>query len=73
MDENYLKNELLSDLDPKQAEAVMALYNRLKGKKPNEMLPIAMSFKMPQGRPISPEKRQKLIAAVMEMLNVGQI
>ena len=70
MNENFLQNEILQDLEPMQAEAVKALYNRIKGKKPNEILPIIMAFKMPPGKPISPEKKQRLIAAVMEELNI---
>ncbi len=70
MDEKFLQNEILNDLEPKQAEAIKALYNRIKGKRPNEILPIVMSFKMPPGKPITAEKKQRLIAAVMEELNI---
>ncbi len=69
MDNNFFENEILKELDPPQAEAIKALYNRIKDKKPNEILPIVMSFKMPPGRPISPETKQRLIAAVMQKLN----
>ena len=71
MNDDFLQNEILDELDPQQAAAVRALYNRIKGKRPNEILPIVMSFKMPEGRPLSPEKKQRLIAAAMEALNIG--
>ncbi len=69
MNENALEKELLEGLEPQQADALKALYNRINGKKPNEILPIIMAFKMPKGRPISEEKKNKLIALAMEQLN----
>ena len=68
MNEEFPQKEILDELDPNQAEAVTALYNRIKDKSPNEILPIVMAFKMPKGKAISPEKRNKLIAFVMEQL-----
>lgn len=68
MNDDFFQNEILNDLEPQQAEAIRALYSRIKGKRPNEILPIVMAFKMPPGKPISPEKKQRLIAAVMDGL-----
>ncbi|MBR6401487.1 MAG: hypothetical protein IKS17_09780 [Firmicutes bacterium] len=70
MDDKFLQNEILNELEPQQASAIRALYNRIKGKQPSEILPIIMAFKMPEGRPLSPEKKQRLIAAAMEELNI---
>lgn len=69
LNKELIEKELMQDLEPQQAEAIKALYNRINGKKTNEILPIVMAFKMPKGKPISEEKRNKLIALVMEQIN----
>lgn len=66
--DNLFENEIFDDMEPQQIDALKALYNRIKGKKPNEILPIVMAFKMPKGKPLSSDKQQKLISLVMEAL-----
>lgn len=71
MDNKKLQNELdelFKELDPEQTAAIKALYSRINGKKPNEILPVIMAFKMPEGRPIDPEKKKRLIGLVLEQL-----
>ena len=70
MNDNFLQNEILNELEPIQAEAIKALYRRIKGKNAAEALPIIFAFKMPPGKPLSSEKKQRLIAAAMEELNI---
>ncbi|MBQ6555576.1 MAG: hypothetical protein IJR45_03340 [Firmicutes bacterium] len=60
--------EILTDMPAEQKAAIEALYARIKDKKPNEILPIILAFKMPAGSPLDADKKQKLTALLMKVL-----
>ena len=60
--------EIMEDMPQEQKAAIEALYTRLQGKRPNEILPIVLAFKMPGGKPLEEAKKQRLTALLIKML-----
>ena len=65
--ENELK-EIIQDMPSEQKAAIEALYTRIKDKKPNEILPVVLAFRMPEGTALAADKKQKLTALLMRAL-----
>ena len=67
MDSEALFNDKAFDcLEPKRKQAFKALYEAIKGKTPEQALPVILAFtqKMPKGHRLTPAERDAMLQAV---------